>query len=112
MSRHAPDDDESVAVHLFDVMCHEPLKRLCELLEKDINVNSVFKVRTVRHGSVYFMIRDSTPKEANIVGIHFQAFRRFKHTQEPCNHERTWRERPVRHHFFLLCARMQRTVRW
>ena len=88
MSRNAPDDDESVAVHLFDVMCHEPLKRLCELLEKDINVNSVFKVRTVRHGSVYFMIRDSTPKEANIVGIHFQAFRRFKHTQEPCNHER------------------------
>ena len=51
MSRHAPDDDESVVNHLFDVMRKEPLKRLRELLEKDKHVNAVFKVRTVRHGS-------------------------------------------------------------
>ena len=52
--QHALDDDERIVVNLFDAMCKKHLKRLCELLEKDINVNSVFKVRTVRHGSVYF----------------------------------------------------------
>ena len=55
MSQHALDDDERIVVNLFDAMCKEHLKRLCELLEKDINVNSVFKVRTlVRHGFAYF----------------------------------------------------------